>query len=432
MNEPRADDRRIAATATLLATSLLATCFLAAAPFATDSRGDDWPRWRGPLGNGTWAEGSVAGEFPESGLEVAWRVEIGAGFSGVAVAGGRVYTMERVEKSKRERIACRSAVDGRLLWEHSYAADYGDLQHGSGPRSTPTISRGRVYTLGAVGHLLCLDAASGRVVWAHDLEAEAGAKRPQWGFSASPVIFGQNVIIHAGLDGNGCYASFDRESGRELWRSGSDPAGYATPVLFHYRGRTGLLGWTPTHITCLDPASGKEFWRIPYKVTYGVSIATPLVVGDTIFVSGYWEGSKAIRLGESLEEAKVLWEENRYLRGLMAQPLYRNGHAYLLDKRHGLICFALADGKRKWDDGNRLTVRERNPQATMVWLGNSDRILALNAKGELVLARLSPNGYEELDRTPLVGKTWAHPAYCDGAVFARDDRQLVKAILPHR
>ncbi len=391
---------------------------------------EDWPGWRGPQHNGRWVAGKPPGRFPESGLAVSWRVDIGPGFSGVAVAGGRVYTMERMTGEEKERVVCRSADTGALLWAHSYAADYGDMDHGKGPRATPTVFRGRVYTLGAVGHLFCFDAATGSVVWKRNLKSQSGARVPTWGFSASPVIHGDTVIVHAAVSPGGCFAAYDLLTGKERWRSGDDPAGYATPVLFQYKQATGLLGWTPRHITCLDPNTGDEFWRIPYKVTYGVSIATPIVVDDLIFVSGYWEGSKAIRLGKSLREAQLAWEENRYLRGLMAQPLYRDGYAYLLDKRHGLICFELATGKKIWSDNNRLTPRERNPQATMVWVGDTDHVLALNAKGELVHARLSPEGYREIDRAPLVGKTWAHPAYADGAVYARDDRQLVKAMLP--
>ncbi len=391
---------------------------------------DDWPRWRGPLANGHWPTGRIPGRFPEGGLKVAWRVDIGPGFSGVAVAAGRVYTMERRESRKEERIVCRSAETGKLLWEYAYRADYGDMDHGKGPRATPTVHEGRVYTLGAVGHLCCFDAATGFVIWKRDLRKELGARVPTWGFSASPVLYGDTVIVHTALQPGGCYAAFDRRTGKERWRSGDDPAGYATPVLVRYRGTEGLIGWTPEHVLCLDPRSGRIYWRIPYKVTYGVSIAMPLVVDDWVFVSGYWEGSKAIRLGKTVQQAELAWEENRYLRGLMAQPLYKDGYGYLLDKRHGLICFELATGKKIWSDNHRLTPRERNPQATMVWLGKTDHILALNARGELVHARLTPRGYEEFDRAPIVGKTWAHPAYAHGAVYARDDRQLVKVLLP--
>jgi hypothetical protein len=149
-----------------------------------------------------------------------------------------------------------------------------------------------------------------------------------------------------------------------------------------------------------------------------------------VFVAGYWEGSKAIRLGQQPEEVELAWEENNSLRGLMSQPLYRGGYAYLLDKRFGLTCFELSTGRKLWDDENRLTPRDRNPQATLVWLGDGDRAISLNADGELILIRLAPTGYEEQARTQLIGPTWAHPAYTGCHVYARDDKQIVCAELP--
>ena len=136
----------------------------------------------------------------------------------------------------------------------------------------------------------------------------------------------------------------------------------------------------------------------------------------------------AIQLGKKPTEAKVLWQDRR-LRALMAQPLYRKGHVYLLDKRQGLICFALRTGKKRWDDSNRMTPKGRNPQASLVWLGDSDRVIVLNSDGELILARLSPRGYQEQSRTRIIGPTWAHPAYAGACVYARNDRELVCVVL---
>ena len=177
-------------------------------------------------------------------------------------------------------------------------------------------------------------------------------------------------------------------------------------------------------------ADGRVQWEIPYKVTYGVSIATPIFRDGIVLVCGYWEGSKAIRLGDSPQDAELLWEENRNLRGLMSQPLYKDRYVYLLDKARGLVCFELASGKTQWTDGNRLTPRGRNPQASLVWLGDTNRALALNADGELVQVRLTPEKYEELARTKIVGQTWAHPAYSGRFVYARDDEHLVCMRLP--
>jgi len=356
---------------------------------------------------------------------VVWRRPIGGGYSGIAVVGNRVYTQDRPkEPADRERIWCGDLSTGETIWTYDYAAPYGMLDYGKGPRGTPTLHDGRIYTVGAVGHVHCLDAASGKLLWSHDLVGKQGAKLPTWGFSCSPVVHGDLVIVHAGLP-KGCYVAYDRRSGEERWRGDDDPLGYGTPILIAHAGRTMLVGWTPEHILALDPDTGTVHWKVPYKVTYGVSIATPIARDGIVLVAGYWEGAKAIQVGTQPTDAKLLWEENRYLRGLMSQPLYRDGHVYLLEKQHGLVCAELATGKVLWTDKNQLTPRDRNPQANLVWLGDTNRIIALNASGELILASLSPAGYEERSRTKFIGETWAHPAFADRFIIARDDQEIV-------
>ena len=161
-----------------------------------------------------------------------------------------------------------------------------------------------------------------------------------------------------------------------------------------------------------------------------VSIASPIFQEGMVFVSAYWAGSKAIRPVAAGEEAGLVYEENRNLRGLMSQPLYREGHAYLLEKQYGLTCFEFKTGKKIWDDNNKMTPRGRNPQASLVWLGKSERAIILNSDGELILARLNPRGYHETSRTKILGETWAHPAYSGRHVFARSDTELVCYELP--
>jgi outer membrane protein assembly factor BamB len=368
--------------------------------------------------------------LPAGGLKTMWRTPIGPGFSGISVAAGRVYTMDKPkEPADTERILCLDAASGQTVWEHRYTAKYGDLDYGKGPRCTPTVLDGRVYTLGAVGHVVCLDANSGELIWKLDLVRDFKAQQPTWGFAASPVIHGQKVLIHAGMD-RGAYLAVDRTTGKEIWRGGPDPTGYGTPIVIQRAGRDELIGWTPEHVIGLSLSDGKEFWRVPYKVTYGVSMATPVFHNNTVVVCGYWDGSKAISLGTSPSDAKLLWEENKFLRGVMSPPLYRDGHIYLLDKQHGLICFQMATGEKVWSDNNQLTPRDRNPQMNLIWLGETDRSLCLNAEGELELVKLAPTGFQEFWRTKIIGPTWAHPAFAGSHVFARDDSELVCVELP--
>lgn len=392
--------------------------------------GEDWPQWRGRRGDSTWRHPPLAADWKTAKLATVWTTEIAPGYSGIAVAGERLYTMDRpATPADQERVVCRDARTGELLWQHSYPAKYGKLDYPKGPRATPTVHHGRVYTLGAVGHLFCFDGANGQVVWSKDLVGDQGAQISTWGYSAPPLVDGEQVIVHAGIPGNGCYVAYDCRTGQEKWRGGSDPLGYSPPILIDHNGTRQLIGWTPEHVLSLSPESGRENWRIPYKVTYGVSIATPLFHEGLVVVCGYWEGSKAIRLGERPSDASLAWEENRFLRGLMAPPLYRDRHVYLLDKQHGIVCFELATGKMLWTDKNQLTPRDRNPQASLVWLGDSEEFLALNASGELIRGRLTPDGHTELGRRKIVGETWAHPAFAGDSCFARDDKQLVRVRL---
>jgi outer membrane protein assembly factor BamB len=394
---------------------------------------EDWPRWRGPRGDGTWNAPLLPEVWPKSGLKRIWRQQIGAGYAGVVVAGTKVFTMDRqTQPQELERVLCLDAATGSVLWTHDYPVAYGKLDYGNGPRAAPTVFDNRVYTLGAVGHVSCLDAASGELVWLHDMIGDFGARLPEWGFAASPVIFDNLVIIHTGAEPDGCFIAFDRLTGKEVWRGLADSAGYCTPIVIEHAGRPVLVCWTPENVHGLDPHTGRIFWSVPYKVTYGVSIATPIFQEETVFVSGYWEGAKAIRLGHEASQHELAWQENRWLRGLMSQPLYRRGYAYMLDKQHGLICFELKSGKKIWDDASRMTPRGRNPHASLVWLnsGNEDRAIILNADGDLILARLNPTGYLEQSRTNIISPSegrpiWAHPAYAGSFVYARNDREIL-------
>lgn len=393
--------------------------------------GEDWPRWRGPRGDGTWHAPKLPKTWPEAGLPQVWRHDLGGGYGGIAVSGGRVCVMDRQrEPEDIERILCFDAVTGEQLWSHAWPVDYTNVAYDNGPRSTPTMVQGRVVTLGAVGYLFCFDAANGRVIWSKDLVVDFGARVPIWGLSASPVVFESLVIVHVGAEPNGCLLAFDLRTGEERWRTLPDPAGYATPILIEPDGTPQLVAWTPTHVRSVNPVNGKSLWSVPFEATYGSSIADPIFHDGLILVSSYYEGSLAIRIPVRDAKPETIWHERRNLRGLMSQPLYRDGRGYLIDKRHGLTCFEFATGKKIWDDDNRLTPKGRNPQATLVWLNDDDRALALNADGELVLIRLNPQGYHEESRTKILGETWAHPAYAGNCVYARSNTEIVCVVLP--
>lgn len=422
----------------LIVGAIVAACPLA----ATSVRADEWPQWGGPRGNETWSGPELAESWPEAGLELAFRQPIGGGYSGVAVADGRVYIHDYLkEPTERERLLCFEATTGEPVWTFEYPVTYGKLDYGSGPRATPTVHEGRVYTFGAVGHACCLDAKTGAEVWKIDFVGEHEAVLPMWGFAAAPVIDGDRVLYHPGLKSGGCVVACDRATGRLLWKGGNDPAGYAPPVFVDAPSGRLLVAWSPENILGLSPANGELLWKVPYKVTYGVSIATPLYRDGMLFVSGYWEGSKGIRLGKKPTDAELVWEDKRDLRGLMVQPIERDGFVYTIDKQYGVTCFELATGKKQWDDKNTLTARGRNPQVTLTWLTDPDgqpdgRVMSVNAEGEFLYSRFTPENFEVVARTKVIepadptGVIWAHPAYAGDRLYVRSDKELVCRKLP--
>ncbi|MGK0185091.1 MAG: outer membrane protein assembly factor BamB [Verrucomicrobiales bacterium] len=397
------------------------------APDGLRSSPHDWPRWRGNAGTGDWNSAQFPGHIDETKTEVLWRQRINGGYSGVTTADGRVFTMDYAKSpDEKERILCFDADSGKLIWEHSYSVGYKGLDYGSGPRASVTIDGAYAYILGAVGHAFCIDAATGKVVWQLDTVAKLDAQTPRWGFAASPVIWNDLVILHVAAQPAGCYIALKKMTGKEVWRSIDDPAGYCTPFPIQRNGIEQFVCWTPEHIHGISPADGSVQWSIPYKVKYGVSIASPLFVDGIALVCGYWHGSRAIQLSENLDSAELLWKDEVNISGLMSQPLYKDGHVYLIDKENGLLCFELATGKVKWNDDHQLTPADQNPQATLVWADKTrDLICVLNANGELIIAHCTAKGMKEKSRMQLIGKTWAHPAYSGNRIYARSDREIV-------
>jgi hypothetical protein len=426
-----------------LTPALLVTAGLTAEPERATSNSEgslsgaaaeDWPQWRGPRGNGTWFGPALRDEWPAMGLPRRWRQPVGGGFSGVVVADGRVLTMDRkTEPREVERVLCFDAASGEPLWSHEYDVRYGQLDYGTGPRAAPTIVGDLVYTCGALGHLRCLNVATGELVWSRHLQKDFQGRLPMWGYAASPLIVGDRLIIQPGGDGGHSVAALNRHTGELIWCSHADQAGYTWPIVARAGGMEQLVCWTPSHIRGMELSSGKPLWEVPYEITYGVAIATPIFHRGLVVVCGYWHGSKAIRLGNTPADATLAWEENEFLRGLMSQPLCRGDHVYLLDKSFGLTCFEIANGRKLWDDDHQLTPRDRNPHVSLVWVGETERALCLNARGQLILARLTPERFEELARAKIIDDKsviWAHPAYAGNCVYARSDEELVCVELP--
>ena len=422
---------------------------------------DSWPQWLGPQRDGVWREKGILEKFPEGGPKRIWRVELGAGYSGPAVAGGRVFVLDRqvpaeIPKPKsvfeasqipgNERVLCFNEADGKLLWQHAYDCPY-NVSYAAGPRTTPLVAGGRVFTLGTMGDLKCLDAATGRVVWERDFKKDFGLKVPHWGVSAHPLLDGRRLICLVGGEGSVAVA-FDKDTGKELWRAlSSKEPGYCPPTICELGGRRQLILWHAEAVNGLDPATGRVLWVEPWKLNYGMAIATPRPLGDRLFLSCFYNGSLMLRFQPGKDAPTVAWRtakmserDTTHLNCTMNTPVIDGGHIYGACSYGQYRCLRADTGERLWETFAPTSGKsERWGNAFTVKQGN--RFFILSERGELIIAKLSPLGYEEISRAPLLepdnrdpGRpvVWSHPAFANRRIYARNDHGLVCADLAEK
>jgi outer membrane protein assembly factor BamB len=411
----------------------------------------------GPNRDDVWEETGILEKFPEGGPKVLWRKPVHGGFAGPAVAGGKVYVTDYVRAAGdekpaptkrnqlqgKERVLCLDAKTGNELWKHEYDCPYG-ISYPAGPRCTPTVDGGKVYTLGAMGDLFCLDAANGSVIWSKDLPETYKAPLPLWGYAGHPLVYKDLLICMAGGEGSAVVA-LDKQTGKEVWKALTTPEiGYSPPTLIQAGGVTQLLIFHGKGITSLDPDTGSLHWSEPLATAYAMAIMAPRQGGDFLFAGGHNGKSVGLKLDASKPAVTKAWQGSRTL-GLApvsGTPFVENGVAYGIDGDGIFRAMRVATGERLWGtsrpvngkDGERRGAVEG---ATFV-TKNGDRFFIFGENGDLVIARLSPEKYEEISRTKLLdpvgvglGRSvvWSHPAYADRCVFARNDKEIVCASL---
>jgi outer membrane protein assembly factor BamB len=407
---------------------------------------DEWPQWRGPNRDGVWNETGLIERFPGPRLELRWRVPISSGYSGPTVADQRVYVTDRVtEPEQIERVLCFDWETGRSLWTHSYSCRYEQVGYTAGPRAAVTIDEGRAFALGTMGHLHALDAATGQVIWKKDLRADYRIGVPIWGVSASPLVDGTRLIVQAGGENGACILALDKQTGAEIWRALEDRASYSAPILIRQAGQRVLVCWTGDHVAGLDPETGRVHWKHPFApVRMVINVPTPVVDGDRLFVSAFYDGSLMLRLAQDRLAVEPLWRrrgtserETDSLHAMIATPYLQGDYVYGVDSYGQLRCLDAKTGDRIWED---LTAVPTERWANIHMVRNGDRMWMFNERGELLIGRLSPAGFEEISRAKLLDPTtgqlprrdgvcWSHPAYAYRHVFARNDRELVCASL---
>ncbi len=401
---------------------------------------EDWLQWRGSKRDGIWRESGIVETIPSGGLKYRWRARIGSGYSGPAVANGRVYLTDRLRDPDRERLICFREIDGKKLWEHEYPCEYADLEYGNGPRATPTVDRNQVVVFGTKAHLTCFDAVSGKLIWKKDLVHEYDADVPRYGASAAPLFHKDLLIAYAGGKPDAMMVAFDRNTGEERWRSLSDRPAYSAPIIIHHAGQDQLIVWTGDATHSLDPNSGKVFWTVPYECGWDVAqtIASPVHVDDRLlFLMGWGRGAMTLKLDTEKPVASELWKTRSKPSTLMATPVFVGSDHFLsVDGQQGLCFIDAANGSQLWSDRRPIgAARMGYAHVTP----NADRVFIFNQSGHLMLGRAMTNGFESLGETLLVEPTagyraqgpvvWSHPAYANLSVYARNDRELVCASL---
>jgi outer membrane protein assembly factor BamB len=436
----------------------LCACFIAGHTLFAD----DWPQWLGPHRDSVWRETGIVEKFPTNGPPVLWRAKVGGGYAGPSVADGRVYVTDRQLASGAsnpsdpfdrsvvhgfERVLCLSEADGELLWKYEYECPY-TVSYPAGPRVMPQVGVGKVYALGAEGNLVCLDAKNGKLLWSRDFRIDYGVKAPMWGFAGHPLLDGSRLICLVGGAGSTVVA-FDKDTGKELWRAlSAEEPGYSSPIIYEAGGKRQLILWDPEAANSLNPETGEVYWSVPFKSRAGMTLATPRKLGDLLFFTAFYSGSLMLRLDSGKPAAATLWrtvkvseKDTTHLNAVMCTPFLEDGCLYGVCSYGQLRCLKMETGERVWETFAATTSGGPVRWANAFIVKNGNRFFLFNERGDLLIAKLSPRGYEEISRAHLLEPTnkdcgrpvvWSHPAFANRHVYARNDKEIICVDLARR
>ncbi len=384
-----------------------------AAPAAAET-GAVWPGFRGPHRDGVIPGVRIETDWSASPPVQLWRRPIGPGWSSFAVRDGLLYTQE--QRGNAEIVACYNATTGKPVWMHRDAARFWESNGGAGPRATPTLSDGRVYTFGATGILNALDAGNGAVVWSRNAASDSKTKVPIWGFASSPLVIDDVVIVAAA----GRLAAYDLATGDPRWLGPDGGAGYSSPHLLTIDGVAQVLLLSDTGAISVAPADGRVLWKHSWR---GSIILQPAVTadGDVLMAAtggagGIGTRRLAVAQGPAGWSAHEVWTSSG-LKPYFNDFVVHNGHAFGFDGTI-LACIDLKDGKRNWKGG-------RYGNGQLVLLADQDLLLVLSEEGELALVGATPDQFRELARVPaLNGKTWNHPVLAGDVLLVRNGQEM--------
>jgi outer membrane protein assembly factor BamB len=401
-------------------------------------RAEDWPQWRGPGRDAVCGEAGLLETFPAEGLKVRWRVPVGWGFSSPVVAQGRVYLAdsELAKPKAKERVQCWDEATGKPFWTHSYDVTYEDWAFDPaqeiGPVATPIVEKGKIYTVGRVGHLFCLDARTGDVLWQKDLVKEYQIEFAPG--APSPLIDGDLLILFIGGKPDASVVALHKETGKEVWRALDEKLTFSSPIVIESGGKRQLIIWTDASVTSLDPATGQTWWSQRLLTSTEYTVSTPVFHKNRLLIGGLM-----LQLEADKPAASVLWPASkataRRIYSHTSTALFRGDHLYSAKSTGELICVEASTGKQVWES---TAVTDLKNGASIHLTPNGDSVLLFTNQGELIRARLTPEGYKELSRAQVLEPTfpfggrnvaWCAPAYANRHIFARNGKELICASL---
>ena len=388
----------------------------------TVSQAEDWPQWRGPHRDGVVSAAAAASVWPEH-LKLRWKVTVGEGHSSPVLTGGKIFVFTR--QQDKEVASSIDPESGKIVWQESYAAPYtmnpAAERHGPGPKSTPVIADGRLYTLGISGVLTCWDAASGAVRWRKEFSKQYRQTSPLFGTAMSPVVDRGLVIAHVGGHDDGALTAFDAGSGEVTWRWTGDGPAYASPIVVELGGVRQVVTETQNNIAAVSAASGKLLWEIPFTTEYVQNIPTPLLDHDLLIFSGLSKGIMGIRAAQNGGKwsAETVWH-NTGLAIYMSSPVAGGGLVYGFShyKKGEFFCADARTGTTRWTS----PPRQGDNAAVLI---SGEHLILLKDDAELIIARATAKAFEPLRRyTVADSPTWAHPLVLKNGVVIKDATTL--------
>lgn len=382
--------------------------FVLIAAFSILSDAADWPQWRGPDQNGISKETGWSTKWPAAGPKQLWKAQVGVGYASFSVSNGRVYTTGN-DKDK-ETIFCFDANSGATIWKHTFDSKLDPKSYSGGTSATPTVDADRLFTLSKSGLIHCLDAAKGTIVWSKNLVDELKMKPPVWGFAGSIVIVGENILLNAGTAGT----MLEKKTGKVIWTSGADASGYSTPVLYEANGERAAMFMIKQDAVAVKLADGKELWRVPWKTSYDINAADPILSGQKTFISsGYNHGGGVFDISSS--PVKEVWQ-NKNMRSQLNPCVLIGGNLYGIDgdstkPDSALRCVDFLTGEIKW------TEKTGFGSVTAA----DGKLIVLTDRGELMVADASPAGFKPIARAQVLGvKCWTTPVLANGKIYCRN------------